>query len=381
MLAQVESTELESKSLFKRHLTEIENNLKLNHEEQFEQLETLQSQPLYVSVPTGQRCNLRCVFCSNRNMAPKEYTDLTYDEFLQFTDPIKKASRVQLYDWGEPFLNPAYERMFDHVAEHCPATRIHISTNGTLLTDEWIDKLLNYGRCLLNVSLNAATPETYARVMQRNLFHRVVEGLRRLVDAKEQRGVDDFVITLSYVTIKPNIHELPRFVKLCAELGIRYAKVVDLNIVSKNHSQLFLGGEVEGTRQIFLAARDIALKQDVCVDTLIHYPVTYFQQDRSVYSYSDLPADLQPVWKRTGNALFFPQRGECYEPWQTFMAMQSGAVYTCCRGREILGNLQEQSFEEIWNGEKYRAYRRSINSFRPPQACRECPLKLGFDSR
>jgi hypothetical protein len=46
-----------------------------------------------------------------------------------------------------------------------------------------------------------------------------------------------------------------------------------------------------------------------------------------------------------------------------------------------MGNLLEQTFDEIWNGEVYRAYRRTINTFRPPQACLSCPVKMGSDIR
>lgn len=366
---------------FEGHIAQSERNLKLNLQEQLEQLDYLQSRPLHVAVATGQRCNLRCVFCSDRDASPAAYTDLTLDQFLQFADPMDKASRVQIYGWGEPFFNPNYEQIFNYVVEHYPGTRIHVSTNGTLLTDKWIDRLLAYGKCLINVSLNAATAETYAQVTQRDLFDRVVDNLRRLVQAKQQRGIDDFVITVSFVTIKPNIHDLPRFVELCAELGIRHIKLLDLNVRRESLRHLFLGRDTAKVREIFLAAREIALAQDICLDTFVYYPVTYFEQDRSAYTYSDLPADLQPVWRQVGDTPFYPQRGECYEPWQNFMVMQSGAVYTCCRGREVMGNLLEQSFQEIWNGEKYRAYRRSINSFRPPQACRGCPVKMGYDIR
>jgi MoaA/NifB/PqqE/SkfB family radical SAM enzyme len=46
-----------------------------------------------------------------------------------------------------------------------------------------------------------------------------------------------------------------------------------------------------------------------------------------------------------------------------------------------MGNLLEQSLEEIWNGEVYRTYRRTINTFRPPAACLWCPVKTGHDIR
>jgi radical SAM protein with 4Fe4S-binding SPASM domain len=360
-----------------KQLTDIKHNLNLNLEEQFQQLDKLQSLPLYVTVATGQRCNLRCVFCWERDSITTEPRDLNLDQFLRYASVIGKASRVQIYGWGEPFFNPDYERILDYVIERHSGTRIHISTNGVLLTDKWIDKLLDYGKCLINVSLNAATAKTYQLVSQRDLYYQVVDNLHRLMQARAQQGIEDFIVSLSFVTIKQNIHELPRFIELCAELGIQNAKILDLNILEERHQRFALNDENE-TRNIFLKAQRIALSNNICMDTLIYRPVEYYRQDPSAYTNCNLPIDLQPVWSQGDNILFYPQPGECYEPWQTFMVMQDGSVYTCCRGREIMGNLLEQSFQEIWNGEKFRAYRRSINSFRPPEACRTCPVKMGY---
>jgi radical SAM protein with 4Fe4S-binding SPASM domain len=364
------------------HTHQLEQNRRLNLTEQYAQLEVLQSKPLHIAIPTGNRCNLRCIFCTDRSLSsPADYTDLTFDQFLQFTEPLDDALLTQLYGWGEPFVNPDYERMFDYVTEHFAGTRLYISTNGVLLTDEWADKLLAYGKCLVNVSLNAATPETYAQLTQRNLFHRVVGNVRNLMRAKEERAVNDLVVALSFVAIKPNIHELPRFIELSDELGIRYVTLQDLSILEEGHVQLFLGDDEAEARRMFLVAAEIAQARGVYLDSFTHYPVTYFMQDRSESIPRDLPRDCLSVWEQDDNAPFYPQPVECYEPWMTFMISQNGAVTTCCRAREVMGNLLEQSFEEIWNGEVYRTYRRTINTFRPPEACTMCPVKTGHDVR
>ena len=358
----------------------IARNHARNMQEQYEQREVLRSKPLHVAVPTGNRCNLRCVFCTDRG--PDDgYTDLTFEQVLRFTDPIECASLVQLYGWGEPLVNPDYERMFDHVAERYAGTRIYISTNGVLLTDRWVDKIVSYGKCLVNVSLNAATRKTYARIAQADRFRRVIDNVGRLVRARAGRGDGNPVLSLSFVAIRPNVHELARFVALCDKVGVRYAIVQDLSILEDRHRGLFVGDAEEEARASFLAAAEMARARGVYLDAFTHYPVGYFAHDRGDYAQLNLPRDCLPVWEQGDEVLFYPQPGECYEPYQTFLVSQNGAVTTCCRAREVMGNLLEQSFDEIWNGETYRAYRRTINSFRPPEACRPCPVKMGSDVR
>ena len=54
----------------------------------------------------------------------------------------------------------------------------------------------------------------------------------------------------------------------------------------------------------------------------------------------------------------------------------SGDVFPCCRGpRELLmGNVNEQSMAEIWNGERYREFRRRMNEKDYPDVCRGCDV-------
>jgi len=63
-----------------------------------------------------------------------------------------------------------------------------------------------------------------------------------------------------------------------------------------------------------------------------------------------------------------------------------GRVFPCCRGpRELeMGNVNEQSLEEIWNNDKYRAFRRRMHARDYPDVCRTCDLLIAnphFDRR
>jgi MoaA/NifB/PqqE/SkfB family radical SAM enzyme len=363
------------------HLEQIAENRRLNLSEQFEQVEYLASWPIHVAIPTGDRCNLRCVFCTDRSSSKEVYTNQNFEGFLRFIEPIRKAALVQLYGWGEPFVNRAYPQIFDYVAKQFPGTRIYISTNGVLLSEAWVERILAYGKCLVNVSLNAACSETYTAITGFDRFQRVVSNLRRLALARQRRDAGELVISMSFTATRLNIHELQRFVELGIELGINYLVVQDLNILEESHNALYLGEQDETARQAYLASAELAQRHGVYLDTFMHFPGNNFQNERLNCPPIDLPPDCQSVWEQEEAPLFYPQPGECYEPWMTFLVSQNGVVTTCCRAREVMGNLLEESFSDIWNGERYRKYRRTINTFRPPEACCACPVKTGHDIR
>lgn len=372
---------VESYGFSASHLEKIIKNRKLNLQEQFSQYERLESMPLHVAVPTGDRCNLRCVFCTDRKASASWYTDQTFEEFQRFVEPIDKASLVQLYGWGEPFVNRAYSEIFEYVTSNFGGARIYISTNGVLLSADRIERIVAYGKCWINVSLNAATPETYAAISGYDQFNRVVGNIRKLIQAQEEQNKTDLVISLSFTATRVNIHEFPQFIELSDDLGIRYVFLQDLNILEQSHVQLYLGEEEELARATFIAAANSALQRGIYLDSFMHLPGEYFQQDRTECASYALPRDCLSVWDQEDEPPFYPQAGECYEPWTTFLMSQNGSVTTCCRSREIMGNLFEQPFTDIWNGEKYRMYRRTINSFRPPEACLTCPVKTGHAIR
>ena len=54
--------------------------------------------------------------------------------------------------------------------------------------------------------------------------------------------------------------------------------------------------------------------------------------------------------------------------------MPNGDVLSCCMQTMRMGNLHEQTLEEVWNGELFQGLRSLVNSDNPPAACKACPL-------
>ena len=82
---------------------------------------------------------------------------------------------------------------------------LEMTTNGQILTDRNIEKLLDR-EIDLYISLDAATPETYAR-LRNDTLERILGNLRRLIAAKGGRdGLPR--VHLVFMPMKCNVHEL-----------------------------------------------------------------------------------------------------------------------------------------------------------------------------
>jgi radical SAM protein with 4Fe4S-binding SPASM domain len=69
----------------------------------------------------------------------------------------------------------------------------------------------------------------------------------------------------------------------------------------------------------------------------------------------------------------------CPYPWFSMETASNGDVVACCRDLEhktVLGNVFEQSVDEIWNGERYQALRRDLANKQPEKqgACKGCDM-------
>ncbi|MFQ5845978.1 MAG: radical SAM protein, partial [Planctomycetota bacterium] len=85
-------------------------------------------------------CNLRCVICPvNRGMKrPRARQDLA--SFVRFLDRNPGLEFVLLFQWGEPLLVRELPEMIAEASRRGVATLI--TTNGTLLSEEWCRRLL-----------------------------------------------------------------------------------------------------------------------------------------------------------------------------------------------------------------------------------------------
>jgi hypothetical protein len=70
------------------------------------------------------------------------------------------------------------------------------------------------------------------------------------------------------------------------------------------------------------------------------------------------------------HALEFPT---CFRPWQACSISELGEVRPCAVYWRPMGTLVGHTFEQVWNGRKYRQLRRAVNEA-PDSICHSCRL-------
>lgn len=103
-------------------------------------------------------CNFRCSFCYYKN---PEFLNMKrglmeFDDFRKIADDLKawgEIKVVRLIGFGEPLINKRTPDMVKYLKENDIAERVEITTNGSLLTDETNQRLIDSGLDYIRISV------------------------------------------------------------------------------------------------------------------------------------------------------------------------------------------------------------------------------------
>ena len=71
------------------------------------------------------------------------------------------------------------------------------------------------------------------------------------------------------------------------------------------------------------------------------------------------------------------KRNICISPWEHVFISSSGNVSVCCELGKSFGNLNDQSFESIWNGDELNEFRGKMAVGDYHDKCKTCCLQWG----
>lgn len=102
----------------------------------------------HVEIETVNRCNGYCDFCPvSKNQEQREYfemPDSLFQNIIEQLAEINYSGRLALFSNNEPFLDDKIIERHQYAREKLPNTRMHLFTNGTLLTVDKFVKIMQY---------------------------------------------------------------------------------------------------------------------------------------------------------------------------------------------------------------------------------------------
>ena len=330
--------------------------------------------PQHVCVQFASGCNLDCYMCSEHNR-PREHR---HGKGLQSLPPelFEKLER-EVFPWsrrltigmgGEPMLSEHFQ---DYLGRAYDAGQeITVLTNGTRIDQPGMAQAIARCVALFQVSLDAATAETYERIRIGARW----KAMRARIDLlNEQRGAYSREgrtwLSLQFVLMRSNVHELPAFIELAGEVEADVVELQHVIPVTEEGRGESLIDEPERFNQLRAEALGRARELGIEVIAPGPYSTVVEPQPAAAESGDGTPATAaEPTSEPVS----------CSMPTMQVFVIYDGRVFPCChpyaQQKMQVGDLRTQSFAEIWNGVLYRNLRAGLARGEVHDICRACSI-------
>ena len=300
--------------------------------------------PIKLTVCPGNVCNLKCALCPvGQNDSGREKGLMEFRTFKKVIDECGPyLYELDLYNWGEPFLNKDIFEMVRYAKKF--KIKVNISSNLKHFDEKICSELVKSGVDHLIVSLDGTSQESVNRYQVGNDFEEVVSNINKLAKMKKVLNSIKPFIQWRFLVNRYNEEEIDDAKDLAKEIGVDKLEITIFRCDMGNEL-LFNSREQFENVQDWLPGNE----------TL------------SMYDYSNKA-------KKT------PRKDACGWLWTQSTINWNGSVSPCCavwHEKFDFGNVNSKSFWKIWNNRKYQDARRvniggSITA--PDNICKTCYL-------
>ncbi len=322
--------------------------------------------PICIYLETTNRCNLLCTTCPRTYEELEPPADMSWDLFRRIVDQLPRIERAVLHGVGEPMLVKRLPDMVRYLKDR--GTYVLFNTNGTVLNEKNGRALIDARLDELRVSLDAANAQSYQAVRGKNYFNRILKNVRAFRALQERLGCERPRVSAWLTGLKETIAELPDFVRVAAEIGVK---------------------EVYLQRLVFFEDHAVgdARPDQALYERMTREEAHYLEEATALARSLGLTFSASGAVSEPGLSLKRPEDGSpwsmCRRPWTVMYFTANGRALPCCiapfsqRGYEhyTLGDATQQTLQEIWNGPAYQSFREALLSDQPPAACANCGLR------
>jgi radical SAM protein with 4Fe4S-binding SPASM domain len=272
--------------------------------------------PENLNIEITSICNARCIHCPRQEMS-REMAPMGFELFCKLIDEAAEMRIPHLLPngYGEITTMKNLPQYLDYISGKDHKFKVIINTNGHSMTEDKIELFFQHQIHMLNICIDGATKETAQAIRLGLKFDEIEKNIHRLLKLRRERGLTRPKIRAGFVQISQNTHEGQMFLK-------RWEGVAD-----------YVGLDGASTRL------------------------------SSVLTES-LPGDPAPAQA-------------CVLPFSTLNIWADGTAVLCCEDwdeEHKVGDLNEQSLREIWQGERLNEVRRLHMEKRGHEVeiCRKC---------
>lgn len=286
--------------------------------------------PLSVEIHLTDICNLGCPWCTDKELRKNGATQKKEVVFQLIDEFAANNTGVTLEGGGEPTLHPDFEEIVRYA--HSKNADIGLITNGT----NNISAVAQYFKWI-RVSLDSSNSDEYIHEKRVDCFDKVLDNLKEICANRDPQNT---FVGVGYVLTKYNHSDIETLLKRLNDIGVDYVyfrPVEEAEDILPSRDELY-----DFKKHIKEITDNLRIK---CMLTIA---------DRLVEQNGGLP---------------------CVAHSMTSIIHANGDVALCEKRRHDLinlGNVNEVSFNQIWNSDVRKEYTRKLLDCRQQAGCAAC---------
>ncbi len=316
--------------------------------------------PLRISFMVTYKCNLHCQMCFQREWRSqhKSENELSFDEIIHV---IEQTPRVTLLTWtgGEPFVRPDMVEIIRYAARRNPC---NILTNATRLDAEAVQTIVESGVRLVGISIDGIDEVHDAIRGRRGCFQETLSGIRRIQDYKERRNSRFPLVDIKTMILPNNVFQLRQILDVALQVG------ADFFTLSLPFSDLQFSPY---PRQELAAIMEPVQTRETIDTDLLLQQLHYINENRQRIFIRFYPSiDSEEVIHYYRNQVDLAGYKPCRLPWSHLWISPTGQVFPCLSYE--IGNIRTSRPSQLWNNERFRAFRQAIKHEGVVPSCVGC---------
>ncbi len=302
-------------------------------------------------------CNLRCSFCQVPGWQRAKATSaLNLNLFNEIIDQLPGLISVKLQGMGEPFINPKLADMIKACSERNLYTSI--TSNGTLLSEQKSQDILESGLSNLVFSIDGAKKDTFETAREGANFDDVKKNIKILTSIRKSKNFKTNVRIDCLASNQKIFEEIPELVNLSADLGVDRLHIkARLKIWEKNSIE-------------YKNEDHFTVKENIYLDEMDNY--------KQVTELAKTNAKKRKIKLTMGSAEddIYSFDKPCMWPWNSMFIGTEGKIVPCCvvgvPETWSMGDITAQSINKIWNNNSYINLRKKLITGQIPDTCKPC---------
>ncbi len=154
-------------------------------------------------------CNLSCfkAVCNQESgiLNTRERKQFPINELKSLMEEMgENLIRLDFFNYGDPFVHPQAVEMIEYIKEKFPHIYLYTSTNGLMLNNEKIKRLVTSGIDEITFSVDGPDQRTYVRYRKGGDFNKVLRIMSKFVEERNKLGREVPFINWRYIIFKWN---------------------------------------------------------------------------------------------------------------------------------------------------------------------------------